>query len=1482
MKRAKRILSLLLSLCLVLGLIPSTAFAVSGNLPFTDVNPTNWYYDAVQYTYERGMMSGTSTTTFSPNDATTRGMIVTILHRMEGSPAAVGTVFTDVPAGRWYTNAVSWASANGIVSGYGGGMFGPGDPITREQMAAILNRYSMYKGYDTDAPSSIAGFSDASQVSSYAVESMGWAIGNGLISGVDNNTLAPKGNATRAQVAMVLMRFCKNIADKANSSPETPTDKTYTVTFDLNYGSDTQYDVKTVKEGETVSKPSNPSRNGYTFNGWYIEKSGFMQFNFKKGITSDLTLYAHWSSNSSSGGGSYSGGGSSGGSTIPDRPTPPVSGDYTRGEWIYALANKIGMDLNADSDEVIYSYADIENNRYGIAVETAERYGILPPTDLSDPEQDVPLFRPDEPATREFAAYTAVRAMGFSEGTSAQSDFYNNVRSWDDFGSITYPDEASIAIGFDFLKLHGNRFEPKSSMTSADATSVFAAIDALNASLELNPEDEHDNTIYKEGVIREDLNGVASYSVTKSGDSYTVSLPKAETTVTGFNPGEVVILPANSDYPAGIGLKIVSVSDDASNWTLTCTKPELWEVYEEIDFAGHGEIVEDAIETDDGITVEYDPDGKIEDEGPQSRINIDLGGTTKIPGTLKFKIASKTIGDLKLSGSVEVEIPEVTGIVKGKIGWFDTSFDEFTLAIKEQIKIKGDLTYTLAESGYELASESLTGTALGRPSGVQNNSRWLNGRVELGRVPIHLGAGMSFDIVFFYNVSIKGSTSITYTIESKQGFQYKNGTSRWIFEYNDSLDFLEIKGSAKAGIGIKGVVCALELMDLVGIATEGGVGFNASFTPHTNILGVGTQTLLCSDVTLYPYWETSLDTDTVVGKFLESVFHYTLTFEHLKNSASNPYKLKFHVENCVIVPECTFGRGEIHGSVFQADNRTTPIQHARVSIYTLTDDPNYPGDPDKATAVLARTKYTDAQGQFKVDNLIPGDYRVMISATGYKAYTATVKVESTGSTDIPAFLMVDRSSSGSQTVTGDIMDAVTGNGVSGTTYVLRKGQNVQTGANIGSGTFADVTYTLTLEPGTYTLEVSKSGYITAYQTITVTSSGATGTHITLNPTGSTDVGNGILRVVLEWGEEPWDLDSHMFGPTSNTGTDVFHTYFADQEYWDNETCVADLDLDDVDSYGPETTTVHDIRTGRGYSFYVHDFTNLDSTSSSAMSMSGATVKVYSGSALIRTFAIPTNREGTVWHVFDYNPTTNILMPVNTFSYSNDPDSLGIRAQAGDEYLLDEGSAVLLISESACQPKNTTPETSVEEEATGVVQVTVTDTTDTIADVSYVLRRGSDNIDGEAFDSGILENGVYSAELAIGDYTLETSKDGCEVVYVNISVQENETTSIQVELIPMGTGDGKTSNVEVETDSSNETPENIDDSMNNGPEDVPDAPKDTNSGNEVSEDMNVPANNDSSDASGNEYGAESAENASDSAANTQENVSPANETALKAV
>lgn len=186
-----------------------TITTLPATIPFTDVAAGSWYYDAVRFVYGKGMMNGTSPTAFSPNATTSRGMIVTILYRLEGEPAAGTASFTDVPAGQWYSKAVAWAAQNGIVDGYGSGAFGPNDNITREQMAAILYRYASYKGYSVTASSSTSSYSDASQISSYAQTAMSWANATGLITGTSSTTLAPKGNATRAQAAMILMRFCE-------------------------------------------------------------------------------------------------------------------------------------------------------------------------------------------------------------------------------------------------------------------------------------------------------------------------------------------------------------------------------------------------------------------------------------------------------------------------------------------------------------------------------------------------------------------------------------------------------------------------------------------------------------------------------------------------------------------------------------------------------------------------------------------------------------------------------------------------------------------------------------------------------------------------------------------------------------------------------------------------------------------------------------------------------------------------------------------------------------------------------------------------------------------------------------------------------------------------------------------------------------------------------------------------------------------------
>ncbi len=179
---------------------------------FPDVDTGAWYHEAVDYVLEKGMMQG-SGSRFMPAESLSRGMLVQVLYNLEGKPAVSGSAFEDVSAQAWYADAVAWASANQVVGGYGNGKFGPEDSITREQMAAILYRYAKVKGYDTtQGGMAVREFADYEQISDWAGEAMAWAVNAKVLSGKGNHTLDPKGTASRAEVAQVLMNFGENVS----------------------------------------------------------------------------------------------------------------------------------------------------------------------------------------------------------------------------------------------------------------------------------------------------------------------------------------------------------------------------------------------------------------------------------------------------------------------------------------------------------------------------------------------------------------------------------------------------------------------------------------------------------------------------------------------------------------------------------------------------------------------------------------------------------------------------------------------------------------------------------------------------------------------------------------------------------------------------------------------------------------------------------------------------------------------------------------------------------------------------------------------------------------------------------------------------------------------------------------------------------------------------------------------------------------------
>ena len=182
---------------------------VSGALPFTDVTQDHWFYSAVAFAYEKGYFSGTGATTFAPNDPMNRAMVATVLHRVAGSGAATaGQVFSDVPAGQWYSAGIAWASEKGVVNGMGDGRYAPDTPVTREQLVTMLYRFQKdYRKKAAPTTGDLNVFPDRAAISDWARDAVSWAVGAGLLRGRDTGYLDPAGTASRAEVATILQRF---------------------------------------------------------------------------------------------------------------------------------------------------------------------------------------------------------------------------------------------------------------------------------------------------------------------------------------------------------------------------------------------------------------------------------------------------------------------------------------------------------------------------------------------------------------------------------------------------------------------------------------------------------------------------------------------------------------------------------------------------------------------------------------------------------------------------------------------------------------------------------------------------------------------------------------------------------------------------------------------------------------------------------------------------------------------------------------------------------------------------------------------------------------------------------------------------------------------------------------------------------------------------------------------------------------------------
>lgn len=505
----------------------------------------------------------------------------------------------------------------------------------------------------------------------------------------------------------------------------------------------------------------------------------------------------------------------------------------------------------------------------------------------------------------------------------------------------------------------------------------------------------------------------------------------------------------------------------------------------------------------------------------------------------------------------------------------------------------------------------------------------------MGSIPIDVAYGFGINLKLFAEVSMKGEVSITYSMNAMEGIQYKDDTFRILKDYSDTLSLFEVSGSGYVQIGVAADVAWMEIFDIVGVTFQVGPAFNAKITPHA----LATDPLICANASFYLGAKLTLDKETILGELLKDKHNLSLQCELLKDDSKNPLRLNFHMENFKRVQKCTYGAGTIEGAVVDSASRE-PIKRAMAQIYMKGKD---------GADLLIRTVYTDADGRYKVDNLADGTYCIVITATNYKqcSFDDVKIVHSTVMTADVAEMVKRDDSTG--TLRFKIVSAVTGEELKDWNYNIRSINTVYDMEDI-SGTSGNGIFEREVACGNYQVTISKKDYITASQVVNVAYKKDNTVVIAVSPCLESIDSSEDIRFVLTWGEEPMDLDSHVFIKNKDQQV-VGRVYFDSDEYEDENTSV-NLDVDDRDSYGPETITIAKASNDYTYSYYVYDYTNEDCEGVKELSLSSAKVSVYAGEKLLYAFNVPYNRNATAWKVFDYNPSTGQLVIHNQLGDSD--------------------------------------------------------------------------------------------------------------------------------------------------------------------------------------------------------------------------------------
>ena len=1145
MSRSKKIIALFLSIVMVLGLLPASAFAANDTSAFSDVKTSAWYHEDVQYVSENGLMKGTGENLFSPDATTTRGMIVTILYRLEGEPSPAGACpFQDVASGKYYEKAITWAAENGIVSGFSADTFGPDQNITREQMAAILYRYATYKKYDVSTAGDLSKFPDADKVSSYAVDAMKWANAAGLINGSNDGKLYPAGNATRVQVAAILTRFCKNIAAQC------------TVTFQLNYGSEGTYTTLKVAKGDTITAPKAPTRSGYTFSSW-SEKTSGSAFDFKTPIEKDITLYAQRNKKSSGNSGSHTPAisnytvtfESNGGSEVEKqvvkagscatRPNDPEREGYRLVAWYIDDALTTVYDFNEPVNTNITLYASWEEL---IEVKNSFLDQNPPDVEIYSFDTDVrsivvgeskvvtfeaEIFSENKLSADEVVLYQdgEIFAIMHDDGTNGDKvvgdgvyiyqatlsneaevtksyqvkvcDTVSEIRDIGFYVPMTNEELSGMQTVDGFLKELVEKEEFKSLTTEEKAAEVIKTLTTLV-----------DRTFVVAGSIDyNDVDRSVHYEYSTGALGVVVLEEKADLDINGssaksIKTNDVNIYDAEDTYSASNQSKTLAATSVGNNRNILILNGFENKSYRRNFY--------------NNLKTEWD------ERGLNTTIDVNV-----------------TVADMKNLNSSDWDV--IVFAMHGAERLTENTGKQSVLCLNEtpttvtdadydyeltQIHTVLREIYTDGSAGYEILPQFFTDSY---------GSRALNG------------------IMFF------SETCLFYGCDCQEEKQLSPD-----YTMANAL----IGRSAEVVVGYHNSVSMNYSRDVMKIVIE------ESFNGAT------------IDMALNTAKKAKGDNDNRVDASEHKFAAYPLI------TGNGGFVLRSH--------------SVVKGSVKNA-NTSAIISNALIRAY------------DRKGDKVASTR-SDSSGSYSL-NLPTGTYTLEISAGSYKKGKIAIAVDAGRTTYVETFLLVSNTfNMGS--ANGTITNSITEASVSDVTVKFRRNWNNKTGEVVASTSTNTNGYFEVngLKVGLYTIEYYKYGYATAYKNITVLL-GSTHNAV-ISPVAS----SGVYRIVLTWGENPNDLDSHVIGNLSDGSS--FHTYYGDKSHYDGDVEVCNLDVDDTTSYGPETITLTPSTTAPYY-YYVYRFSG-----SGSISTSGAQIKLYNGDTLVETFNAPTD-QGTsdYWNVF---------------------------------------------------------------------------------------------------------------------------------------------------------------------------------------------------------------------------------------------------------